>query len=93
MAKRPGLSWITAFSTKACSVLGSLLVLGKPGQLVTLPCLLSFLSLANFCCHPLCIQMVHAQSLSSVRLFATPWTVAKNAGSSIPGIFRARILE
>ena len=37
--------------------------------------------------------MVHAQSLSSVQLFATPWTVAMNAGFSVPGIFQARILE
>ena len=60
------------------------------GQSVSLWCLISFPSLVDFCFH---VQMVHAQSLSSVWLFATPWTVVMNAGSSIPGIFQARILE
>ena len=31
--------------------------------------------------------------LSRVRLFATPWTVAYLPGSSVHGIFQARILE
>ena len=34
-----------------------------------------------------------AQLLSSVCLFATPWTVAMAADSSVHGIFQARILE
>ena len=63
------------------------------GQSVSLWCLISFPSLVDFCFRVLCIQMVHAQSLSSVWLFATPWTVVMNAGSSVPGIFQARILE
>ena len=33
-----------------------------------------------------------AQSLSHVRLFATPWTVAP-PGSSVHGILQARVLE
>ena len=35
---------------------------------------------------------MHAQSLSCVRLFTTPWTVAPQ-GSSVQGIFQARILK
>ena len=34
---------------------------------------------------------VHAQLLSSVQLFVTPWTVARQ--TSVCGIFQARILE
>ena len=33
------------------------------------------------------------KSLSHVQLFATPWTVAYLPGSSIHGIFQARVLE
>ena len=33
------------------------------------------------------------KSLSRVQLFATPWTVAYQAPSSIHGIFQARVLE
>ena len=33
------------------------------------------------------------KSLSGVRLFATPWTIAYLPGSSVHGIFQARILE
>ena len=33
------------------------------------------------------------KSLSRVWLFATPWTVHQPPGSSVPGIFQARILE
>ena len=35
---------------------------------------------------------MHTQSLSHVQLFATPWTAAL-PGSSVHGIFQARILE
>ena len=37
------------------------------------------------------VIVVVIQSLSRIRLFATPWTVAR--GSSVPGISQARILE
>ena len=33
------------------------------------------------------------KSLSSVRLFATPWTAAHQAPPSVHGIFQARVLE
>ena len=33
------------------------------------------------------------KSLSHVRLFATPWTVAYQAPPSIEAIFQARVLE
>ena len=39
-----------------------------------------------------CVK-VKVKSLSRVRLFATPWTVAYQSGSSIHGIFQARVLE
>ena len=32
-------------------------------------------------------------SLSHVRLFVTPWTVAHTPGSSVHGILQARLLE
>ena len=38
------------------------------------------------------LQRKKVKSLSRVRLFATPWTVAYQ-GSSVDGIFQARILE
>ena len=34
-----------------------------------------------------------AKSLSRVQLFVTPWTVARQAPSSVPGTLQARILE
>ena len=34
-----------------------------------------------------------AQLLSHIHLFATPWTIACAPGSSVHGIFQARILE
>ena len=40
--------------------------------------------------HHLCLC---AQLLSYVRLFVTPWTVCSLSGSSVHGIFQARILE
>ena len=36
---------------------------------------------------------VKVKSLSHVRLFATPWTVAYQATPSVHGIFQARVLE
>ena len=36
---------------------------------------------------------VKVKSLSPVRLFATPWTVAYQAPPSMDGIFQARVLE
>ena len=36
---------------------------------------------------------VKVKSLSHVRLFATPWTVAYQATLSVHGIFQARVLE
>jgi len=33
------------------------------------------------------------KSLSRVRLFATPWTIAYQALPSVTGIFQARVLE
>ena len=42
----------------------------------------------------LCVCVcVCAQSLSLVQLFPTPWTVCSPPGSSVQGIFQARILE
>ena len=43
------------------------------------------------CCIP--FSSMHAQSLSHVPLFATPWMDCKPPGSSAHGIFQARILE
>ena len=37
--------------------------------------------------------LVVVQSLSHVRLFATPWTVCSLPGSSVHRIFQARVLE
>ena len=39
------------------------------------------------------LKWSEVKSLSHVRLFATPWTVAYQAPSSIHGIFQARVLE
>ena len=39
-----------------------------------------------------CLKKVKVKSLSRVRLFATPWTVAYQAPPSM-GIFRSRVLE
>ena len=46
-------------------------------------------------CVSLCVCVLGgcAQLLSHVHLFATPWTIACPPGSSIHGIFQARILE
>ena len=38
-------------------------------------------------------KKVKVESLSRVRLFATPWTVCSPPGSSVHGILQARILE
>ena len=43
-------------------------------------------------CVCVCMCMCCASSLSRVRLFATPWTVARLAPLSM-GILQARILE
>ena len=43
-------------------------------------------------CHFL-LQCVKVKSLSHVRLSATPWTACSLPGSSIHGIFQARVLE
>ena len=39
------------------------------------------------------LQRVKVKSLSCVQLFVTPWTVAYLPGSSVYGIFQARVLE
>ena len=39
------------------------------------------------------ITSMHAQSLSRVQLFTTPWTVCSPPGSSVHGPFQTRILE
>ena len=38
-------------------------------------------------------QIRSDQSLSPVRIFATPWTVCSLPGSSVHEIFQARVLE